>query len=299
MSSNGARPIGELTAELHHRFATSDYGKILSERTRYADYQPDHVSNEEWERMFGADVNNLDHLPLTHSLTRGFVWACRNPHRTWEGPVPGEARFTDANARVMEIAAIIHDWPEAPLRDVMYHLKTDADDAAEDVELHQLLAELVPEHYRDPEFQLAVIVTADKYGKTSLGRAFNTVERMGYVRTGVRFWEQRQVSTDPVLKEELDFISHFVFATHVPVLVERARLYPAADEFLRDRLTYFDAIVSDYTDDSARPDAKLAQSYDKHLRADDPMRSTHRHQFNQAAEMLAARYAVDGLPASA
>lgn len=295
MNSNRANPNGELIAELHHHYATSEYGEMMAGRIRYADYKPEHVTNHEWERMFGADVNNLDHLPLTHSLTRGFIRACRNPHEAWEGPVPSAAEFSDDHARVLEITAITHDWAEGPLRDIMYHLKTDQDEAEEVVVLHALLAELAPQYYRLPEFQQAVEVMADRKATTHLGRAFNTVERMGYLRTGIRFWERRMVSDDPVLNEELDFIAHFVFHEHVPVLLERARLYPATDEFLRSNLDRLTRLVEDY--DRRAP--LLTPAYDKHMRPDDPRRTDFGRRFVETATQLRNRYGVDAVPAAA
>lgn len=246
--------------------------------------------------MLGPDVNNLDHLPLTLSLTNGFLRGCRTPHAEWVGPVPPWAQFSEFEERVLKVTAPTHDWGEAgKVGDVMWHLKTDEDEVQEALDLQDIILDVVPEYRRLPELRQVAEILADKQGETKLGRAFNTIERMGYMRTSLRAWEIRTQSDDPELNGSLDFMSHQPFCDHVPVLLERAETYPATDAFLRDRLGRLLAVIEGHRD---RVD-ELAPQYARFTKEDDTRRETFAEDFAATARLLTDRYAVDGLPVSA
>ena len=40
---------------------------------RYGPYKPEELSNEEWVRILGPDVNNLEHLKITLAITNDFI----------------------------------------------------------------------------------------------------------------------------------------------------------------------------------------------------------------------------------
>jgi hypothetical protein len=58
---------------IHQSFAATELGAKLAANVRYAIYKPTEVTNERWEALLGADVNNLAHLSLTYGLAKSMV----------------------------------------------------------------------------------------------------------------------------------------------------------------------------------------------------------------------------------
>ena len=51
----------QLFLNLHQQISASDYGKKLMKEVRYSRYKPENITNSEWEKLLGEDVNNLKH----------------------------------------------------------------------------------------------------------------------------------------------------------------------------------------------------------------------------------------------
>ncbi|MBI2013094.1 MAG: hypothetical protein HYS88_01460, partial [Candidatus Colwellbacteria bacterium] len=96
--------------EIYELFAGSSYGKILRQRVRYGPYKPEELSNEEWVKILGPDVNNLEHLKTTLAITNDFIYRARYPHPEWQ---PREINFSREEKELLCLTAVIHDWGEA------------------------------------------------------------------------------------------------------------------------------------------------------------------------------------------
>ena len=195
--------------QIHRAFAVTEHGQKLARSTRYDRYKPDGITNEKWERVLGVDVNNLKHLQLTYGLTRRFIEYTANPSRLWQKAVSAQAQFTPEEQEDLLLAATVHDWAEAVVGDKMFDLKTRAE---EDEEL-AVLQTMVQNLYRREEAQVIilridnVINTVIKDRNTKLGRAFNAIERVGYLRTALRAW-QKSREADEELRTGLQWLTN-------------------------------------------------------------------------------------------
>lgn len=93
----------------------------LAQQTRYNPFKPNSVSNEEWKQIFGAHVNNLDHMALSFGITRSFLDHCANPRSNWQGPIPEQAQLTNTVHNNLLITSVTHDWAESVVGDIPYH----------------------------------------------------------------------------------------------------------------------------------------------------------------------------------
>ncbi|HSW91446.1 MAG TPA: hypothetical protein VLG09_02275 [Candidatus Saccharimonadales bacterium] len=163
--------------EIHEEFEKTDFGKALASRVRYERYKPAEVTNERWVELLGADVNNLTHLTLTYGLTRNFI------HLT-DQLQPGY--FPEDEEKILQIAALIHDWAESIVGDVSYGDKTALDEKEEQQAFESHVAEFYTGDATDLIDRARKEVVFDHAGESKLGSAFNAIERVGYLRTALR-----------------------------------------------------------------------------------------------------------------
>ena len=219
--------------QVHRRFAESSHGVRLGQNIRYALFKPDGVSNQEWEKTLGIDVNNLHHLNLSLGMTRSFLANCATPDTHWKGIVPTEAVFTAQEQQLLLLTAAVHDWAEAVVGDIPYHDKTQSDEELEMTVLRGLVHEVLGNGTRSVQCdEIADGVQSVLTDTTSkLGRAFNAVERVGYVRTGLRAWNQSKV-VNGQLGSSLERLARNVIPFHTTKLVDYAEIYPPVDSYL-------------------------------------------------------------------
>ncbi len=229
--------------DIHRAFSTTHLGQALGEQVRYERYKPHDVSNQRWIELLGADVGNLSHLPLTYGLTRSFVNQL-NQHQPGFIDTPEES--------VLHTAALIHDWAEAIVGDITYSDKTEEDENEERVQLFSILEKIED---IDPEIREfinrameEVLVKSD----TKLSHMFNTVERVGYLRTALRAGKHVIDQTAPDCVEGFKWIVADVFGNHPSELIERASKYVPVKNYLtavqEDILNVF-SIVEPYVFD--------------------------------------------------
>jgi len=209
---------------IHEAFAESEYGITLAANVRYGKYKPAEVGNERWEELLGPDVNNLDHLVDTYHLADDFV------SRT-DRLQPG--LLTQHDKAAIKISAIIHDWGESIIPDINYFEKTDADEAAE----RQAFADNLPNFYQgDDAATQELIAEATETiifdRESRLGNIFNIIERIGYLRTGLRAAEHVREGSAPDCQSHLRWLAASVMSSdHTTRLVRQSDLL-AAQHFL-------------------------------------------------------------------
>lgn len=209
---------------IHEAFAESEYGVILAANVRYGKYKPAGVTNERWEELLGPDANNLDHLVDTYRLTDEFV------SRTGRLQ-PGLLSRHDKAA--LKISALIHDWGESIIPDINYFEKTEADEVAE----QQAFAENLPNFYTgDDEATQELIAEATETiifdRESRLGNIFNIIERIGYLRTGLRAAEHVRESSAPDCHDHLRWLAASVMSSDHTTRLIRQRNLLAAQHFL-------------------------------------------------------------------
>jgi hypothetical protein len=209
----------------------------LEENTRYDRYKPEEIYNREWVKLLGADVNNLEHMSLTYGLTRQFIKYNENPPATWDGPGPEDARFNQQEKEDLLLTATVHDWGEAVVGDKMYDLKKDSDEE-EELEVMQKITQGL--YGEEESAELAgriktVLTDVLPNRKSKLGKAFNAIERVGYLRTGLRAWDvSNSLDQDKQeLKTGLQWLTNNVLLNQISTLVDYAQSYPAVDAYLK------------------------------------------------------------------
>ncbi len=210
---------------VHTAFAATQYGETLGSCVRYDKYRPPDVSSERWEELLGPDVNNLDHLIDTYQLTCVFIG---NTERLQPG------LLLPRNKAVLKIGAIIHDWDESINPDINYFEKTEDHEIAE----RQSFIKNLPNFYtgNDPgvkdlidEAVEEVIFEPDSH----LGSIFNVIERIGYLRTGLRAGQLACEQAAPDCDENLRWLSASVLSSdHLEHLMMKGRRLFAAHHFL-------------------------------------------------------------------
>ncbi len=236
--------------DIHNAFAATDLGQELATRVRYERYMPEGVTNERWQELLGADVNNLLHMPLTRGIARAMN---RNLRRDQPG------LMTPHEEQVLEAAAIIHDWAEVIVGDITYSNKTIQDEAQERGHLRKIIEDVAQQqpHLADLIFEAAEEVVFDDH--TKLGRIFNTVERVGYLRTAIRASEHVVNDTATDCELGLRWLVADVVGGHVVALMERSDEYVPVKRYLADRSAYINrafAIVQPTDFDNYSEDTK-------------------------------------------
>ena len=147
------------------------YSTLLNAPPRFKDFQ-DGMTKEEYIGYLGDDVDQSQHMNHTRALTKLFM-----DHHNRQAPT-----FSPRDLGIMQLAAQTHDWAEAVVGDIPAPKKTAADGKRESEVYGYIFDELLPIF---PEFkEPCKDVIFDKTSR--LGRAFNTVEHLGYLMTGLR-----------------------------------------------------------------------------------------------------------------
>lgn len=230
--------------QIHLLYGDSEYGQILINNTRFNRFKPDEVSQATWEKLLGIDVNNYRHLHLSLHLTRIFLNNSESPPESWPFELSELAVFTQEEKEKLLFTAIIHDWAEAVVGDIALPLKTNDDTDTEMMELKTIMKKLLYDDKDTDQFnylynQVKTILT-DTTSK--LGMAFNAIEKVGYVRTGVRAWIQSKVKDKPIQKP-LENLALEVVPFSINALLDYSKIYPPVYSFLRQNNTHIGQIL--------------------------------------------------------
>lgn len=209
--------------EIHHAFSESEFGQKLADQVRYERYKPQSVTNEQWVKLLGADVNNLTHLPLTYGLTRAMV---RRLHTSSPGLLSAEEEG------LLYVAALTHDWGEALSGDITYSNKTNLDEATEREHLAGIIKTFSGSTTNMGTSIENVIRDIVFNSESKLGYLFNTVERVGYMRTALRATHHISANTSPVCNEGLQWLVADVLGNHTAVLISRAEESEPVKDYL-------------------------------------------------------------------
>jgi 5'-deoxynucleotidase YfbR-like HD superfamily hydrolase len=169
------------TFEIHQQFENSPYGKTLFRNVRYTKYKPDSISKTQWNKLLGADGNNLLHLRVLYGLSKALL-----PHNP-------DLNNRDKNLLIK--LAIVHDWGEAIVGDVPPELKTKAHENAEKIALKDLL-----DKFNVSESQKLLNILFDPENR--LHEFFKTIESAGYLRTAIIAWQSSN-NSEPHIREAL------------------------------------------------------------------------------------------------
>jgi hypothetical protein len=220
-------------SQIYNDFSSTEYGQKLASNSRYERYKPSSLTKEEWEKILGVDVNNLKHLKLSYGLARQFIRYSTDSH----GPtneVSEEQTLTKKEQEDLLLAAIVHDWAEAVVGDISYDLKSKAQEEKEYEELKKMTHGMFKEGDSDLLDRIHFVTdTVIKDTSTKLGKMFNSIERIGYVRTALRAWQASKNSA-PELQNGLEWLTNNVFSGQITKLIEYSVAYNPVKVFLKE-----------------------------------------------------------------
>lgn len=217
--------------EIYELFANSSYGKILQQKVRYGHYKPEELTNDEWVKILGADVNNLEHLKETLGITNDFIYRARYPHPEWQ---LGEIKFSSEEEELLCLTAIIHDWGEAATGDIGWHRKTsDIDAEREFAALNKIIEELCRPKFAGPLLEKIYKATDIAFlkGDSPLDQAFNAIEYVGYGNNALRAWHER-LNHSGDLSELLSGLAKKLIVENFPICQSYAEIYPGNHYFI-------------------------------------------------------------------
>ncbi len=224
-------------SEIVNKFSSTKWGDTLRNQIRYSPHKPKELTPKDWQKILGGDVNNLHHLVVSKGLTESFLKNCATPDKEWKGEIPDEANFSAREQEMLLLTAIVHDWAEAIVGDITYHAKTENDHVTEMLELkiliRKILNEMLSQESAGEIEKLADQVVSILTNTTSkLGKAFNAIERAGYVRTGIRAYDESKKASDE-LRTPLRNMACEVVPCNIGILLDYAKIYPAIASFMR------------------------------------------------------------------
>jgi hypothetical protein len=208
-------------SEVYTTFKNSRDGQHLNLEKRYGRYIKSvdrHSDNYAFSQtILGVDINNLKHLQLTRGLTQ--VLANR-------------LNLTETEKYHLNIAAIIHDMPEARCKDTTHSKKTPKIAEKEFDTMKKIANEVL--FVDDPEkadFIINIYENIVKNSQSKLGEIFHAGEHLGYLRTGLRAYKI-------VSEGEHFFDPNFIWITHstlsygIPTLTHHSLKFAPVKEYL-------------------------------------------------------------------
>jgi hypothetical protein len=211
---------------IHECFEETEYGRTLAARVRYERYKPAEVANERWIQLLGADVNNLTHMPLTYGLAQDFI---RTADRDQSYPLD------DSEKELLQVAALTHDWAEAIVGDITFGDKTDEDERAEAAAFDAYLSGFYTGKEAELIQKAREEIIFDHSGDTKLGRVFNAIERVGYMRTALRAHAHLVTDDAQDCENGLTWLVADVLSQQPIPLIEHAKTLPPVRQYLQNQ----------------------------------------------------------------
>jgi len=204
-------------------FRESQYGQNLKTKIRFGIYKPAEMANEEYTKILGVDTNNLNHMPLCRGIASAF---CKNNE------------YLPIHTEVLKDANLLHDIGEAFSKDEIKGFKTKEGEKKEIAGYQFILDKFAKEkniHLQDYNYLKYLADNVIYNTNTLIGRAFNTIERIGYLRTGLTAFDKSQdTSYDQKFRANLEWLTLNVVYQEITPLIIRTHGYPAVGNYLQE-----------------------------------------------------------------
>lgn len=215
--------------ELHNAFVESVYGQCMSGHIRFERFKPAHINNEQWRDLLGGDVDITQHMPVTYGMSRAFLNYYRN-HAQENG---NGVEFSEEDEHILLLAAMTNNWGESRTGNISYDQKT-VDIEKEEKDAYREIFTELQEDTIDVKERMLVERTIFE-NDTKLGRAFDAIQKTGYLRTALLAFEASRKTDDEVLAEHLQWLCGNVLSNQITILIEYSKSYPPVRAFLEDR----------------------------------------------------------------
>lgn len=211
--------------EIHQRFSETPPGQRLSQNARWSYFQPEYISKPDWISLLGIDANNLDHCRLTYSLTLWFI------DQQNQSDYPNKFNYEEKD--ILKLTALTHDWPEGITEkgDINYEAKTKEDEDNELAVIIPAITSVIGSSHEAQQFACQVKECLKNSGD-QLGKAFNCIEAIGYLKTALSVWPQSKTTSDPYLSQRFQTLTGNVFYNSIPKLIDYSKEFYPAKKFL-------------------------------------------------------------------
>lgn len=229
----------------YENFSATNFGEQLSGQIRYAKYKPPFITNNGWHELLGDDVNNLTHMRYTATEIAQ--------------PFSENEQFDRDLVNDLYMVAQVHDQAESITGDISYGDKTASDGRDEMKVFLDNIDNFNPDLSEADRLHL-IDVVQESLGEAmdnDLAKAFNTIERIGYIETGMRAYHilskeprrlNRLVNNAEELTElrsGLSWLAADVLLHQIPHLTEQARSYDSVDLLLQSLAPLITAAFND------------------------------------------------------
>lgn len=218
----------EFATRFDEEFRHSVYFERMQEmESRFIHHDPSRqVGSERYIEILGADVDQTRHMRRTLILTSSFI---RQHNQLCQGDntlIP----IDDEDVVLLELAAITHDWGESICGDPKFELRTEDDTKKEIVAYEEIFNSLFKNDIDlfeqigiEREELRSKLVEIIFNSDSSLGKVFNTIERIGYLLTVSR--AHRKLTEEDTLTDievsQMRRLRREVSGRHIGVLLQR------------------------------------------------------------------------------
>lgn len=227
-------------------FEESMYGKKLASDIRFSLFKPESVSNEDWVKLLGADVNNLKHMKLMYGFCKSMLDNSSDI-------------FSEEERNILLVTALFHDWAEAVVGDIPSPIKTEEDEKIEKQILIDIFNKFAVNNYEEI---LEVIFEKE----SNLGKVWKSIEVLAYVRTSLIAWRKRYLLDETVLPD-LEKMSFKVLFGNFAGLVKTDLVFNHVVNFFKFNKKIISEIFEKYEELNSSNQEKDLEIYGYYLSA--------------------------------
>jgi hypothetical protein len=216
---------------IHKDFSQTKPGNRLANNARWPKYQGK-LNNSEWQKMLGFDINNLEHGRLTYGITRSFIKKTNQSE--------SKLNFNQEEQKLLLLTSLVHDWPEGITKcgDVSYDQRTIQHEKEELAVIEKAITDILGPQSSNISKQIKDIL---ENKNSKLGKTFNIIEKIGYVRTGLISWKKSKNTNKNIFN--LNCLTKDVVSIHIPELIKHS-YYPPVSHFLKNKQNIISEIFS-------------------------------------------------------
>lgn len=233
---------GSTYSDIRQQFEHSSYGQSLRGHTRWDHFRPKDVTPEEWVEILGTDTDSLKHAPLMYGLMRQFI------RHSPKGSLSPE------DERILLLAAMTNGWGEAgsseegitPMGNISYGQKTHVQQRQERDIYRAVFQRLLGEHHLKEELMTeSALFNPD----SRLGQIYDAVRHINYLRTALNAYDKAAELDDAEISSHLRWLSADVISNQLPNLLQQAKMFPAAAEYVKAVGPKIDVILDEVPED--------------------------------------------------
>jgi hypothetical protein len=215
--------------QIHRQFSQTEGGQYLATNIRWGPRKPKDMANQKWVETIGYDAHNLEHCRLMYGLTRQFI--------RYQNQSDLPIQFTPEEQTILLLTAITHDWPEGLTGkgDINAEAKNAQDEADELATIEKPIIDILGQNPKSIKLAASVKYCLGNID-SKLGKAFNIIESIGYLRTAlISYKKSIQLKDNINLKNRLILIAHNVPSNSIIKIINSSSDYAFVQKYLLDQ----------------------------------------------------------------